>query len=136
MIIPELQRRMRLATFVDRRTAGRRLAERLGHLQGERPVVVALPRGGVPVAYEVARALDAPLDVVVVRKLGAPAQPELGVGAIGEDGAQLVNYAAVIALGIRAEELRAIVERERAELGRRVRSYRASGRPCRSKAAW
>ena len=66
--------------FRDRRDAGRQLAARLGHLRAEDPVVVGLPRGGVPVAFEVARALDAPLDVIVVRKLGVPFQPELGMG--------------------------------------------------------
>ena len=72
--------------FRDRVDAGRRLAERLRHLRGEDAVVLGLPRGGVPVAAEVARALDAPLDVIVVRKLGVPFQPELAMGAVGEGG--------------------------------------------------
>lgn len=75
--------------FVNRSEAGRRLAARLGHLHGEDPVVVGLPRGGVSVAFEVARALDAPLDVIIVRKRGVPSQPELAVGAIGEDGVRV-----------------------------------------------
>lgn len=124
MAVSEFDLRLRLAVFADRRDAGRRLAERLQHLRAEQPVVVALPRGGVPVAYEVARRLGAPLDVIVVRKLGAPMQPELGVGAIGEDGVLLVNRAAVAALGIAEDQLQAIVQRERAELERRLRRYR------------
>jgi putative phosphoribosyl transferase len=70
--------------FDDRRAAGRQLAWRLEFLRGQDIVVAGLPRGGIPVAYEVAQALDAPLDVLVVRKLGVPWQPELGFGAIGE----------------------------------------------------
>ena len=70
--------------FKNRVDAGRRLAERLGQLRGEDVVVLGLPRGGVPVAAEVARELDAPLDVIVVRKLGVPFQPELAMGAVGE----------------------------------------------------
>ena len=77
--------------FVDRREAGERLAEVLLGFASEDPVVLGLPRGGVPVAAEVASALHAPLDVLVVRKLGCPWQPELGFGAIGEGGVRVVN---------------------------------------------
>ena len=77
--------------FADRDDAGRRLAARLGHLRDEPVVVLGLPRGGVPVAFQVAQALGAPLDVIVVRKLGVPFQPELGMGAIGEDGVRVIN---------------------------------------------
>jgi putative phosphoribosyl transferase len=80
-----------MGRFRDRRDAGRQLAAALESLRPERPVLLALPRGGVPVAHEVARALGAPLDVLVVRKLGAPRQPELGVGAIGEGGVRIVS---------------------------------------------
>ena len=80
--------------FLDRRDAGRRLAAQLAPLAAERPVVIALPRGGVPVAFEVARAFGAPLDVLAVRKLGAPANPEFGVGAIAEDGTSVLNAGA------------------------------------------
>ena len=79
--------------FRDRADAGRELAEQLKRRLGDEHVVVlGLPRGGVPVAFEVARKLDAPLDVIVVRKLGVPYQPELGMGAIGEDGVRVLNH--------------------------------------------
>ncbi len=77
--------------FVDRTEAGRRLAARLAHLRGHDVVVLGLPRGGVPVASEVAASLGAPLDVLVVRKLGVPFQRELAMGAIGEDGVRVLN---------------------------------------------
>src|SRR5665213_4464053 len=92
-------------TFVDRVDAGRRLAARLEHLRGDRVVVLGLPRGGVPVAYEVARALGAPLDVIVVRKLGVPFQPELGMGAIGEDGVRIINAEVVRLAGVSAGQV-------------------------------
>lgn len=98
--------------FRDRSEAGRRLAEKLAHLKGQDVLVLGLPRGGVAVAYEVARALDAPLDVVVSRKLGAPGQPELAVGAIAP-GAKVLRTELVEALGIRPDEIEAIAERER-----------------------
>src|ERR1039458_7462019 len=113
--------------FADRVDAGRRLAAKLGPLQGEDLVVVGLPRGGVPVALEVARALDAPLDVIVVRKLGVPFQPELGMGAIGEGGARVVDKAIQVAAGVSAEELAAVEASERAALARGV--GRARGPP-------
>jgi hypothetical protein len=81
--------------FRDRSDAGRRLASRLQFLRAEDVVVLGLPRGGVPVAVEVARTLGAPLDVILVRKLGVPAQPELGLGAIGESGARVINQEVV-----------------------------------------
>ena len=115
--------------FRDRHHAGRELAGALAHLRGERPLVVGLPRGGVVVAYEVALALDAPLDVVVVRKLGSPFQPEYAVGAIGEDGVVLVDDRAVDALELRGAPLDAIVARERVELDRRARLFRGHGTP-------
>jgi putative phosphoribosyl transferase len=114
--------------FADRADAGRRLAARLQHLRGERIVVLGLPRGGVPVAFEVARALGAPLDVIVVRKLGVPFQPELGMGAIGEDGARVINLDVVRRARVPGNELAAVEARERAELDRRVARYR-TGRP-------
>jgi putative phosphoribosyl transferase len=110
--------------FEDRRDAGRRLAELLARYRDDRPVVLGLPRGGVPVAAEVARALGAPLDVVVARKLGAPGMPEYGIGAIAEGGAVFVSAGALRELSIRPEEVSAIAERESVELLRRVRMYR------------
>jgi putative phosphoribosyl transferase len=112
--------------FVDRADAGRQLAARLEHLRGTHPVVLALPRGGVPVAFEVARALDAPFDVIVVRKLGVPFQPELGMGAIGEDGARVLNAAVVREAGVSSEQVAAVEQTERVELERRVRRFRGT----------
>ena len=91
-------------------------------------MVLGLPRGGVPVALEVARALGAPLDVIVVRKLGVPFQPELGMGAIGEDGVRVINPEVVRLAGVSEKELAAVEVRERAELDRRAARYRG-GRP-------
>jgi putative phosphoribosyl transferase len=110
--------------FADRIDAGRRLATRLLHLRGERLVVLGLPRGGVPVAAEVAAALGAPLDVILVRKLGVPLQPELGMGAIGEDGVRVVNDEIVRAARVSQDQLAEVEARERAELDRRSKTYR------------
>jgi putative phosphoribosyl transferase len=110
--------------FRDRGEAGRLLGARLASLRGERPVVVGLPRGGVPVAFEVARALGAPLDVIVVRKLGVPSQPELGLGAIGEDGVRVLNDEVVRLAGVSGADIAAVEARERRELERRARLYR------------
>ena len=112
--------------FADRADAGRRLAVRLGHLADERVVVLGLPRGGVLVAFEVAAALGAPLDVIVVRKLGVPFQPELAMGAIGEDGVRVINCEVVRLAGVSENELAAVEARERAELERRAWRFRAS----------
>jgi len=111
--------------FRDRTDAGRRLGEALAHLRGEDPLVLGLPRGGVPVAYEVARALDAPLDVAVARKVGAPGQPELGVGAVSQ-GVTVIDEATVALLGLRDEDLQPIIEEETRELHRRLLLYRGS----------
>lgn len=110
--------------FADRIDAGRRLAVRLAHLAGEPVVVLGLPRGGVPVAAQVARALDAPLDVLVVRKLGVPFQPELGMGAIGEDGVRIINDEIVRMARVSESELAQVETRERAELERRAKAFR------------
>src|ERR1035437_10392462 len=112
--------------FVDRADAGRRLARRLEYLRGEPGVVLGLPRGGVPVAYEVATALSAPLDVIVVRKLGVPFQPELGMGAIGEDGVRIVNDEVVRMAGVSADEITAVESRVRAGRGGRARRFRGA----------
>ena len=121
--------------FADRADAGRQLAARLEHLRGEPVVVLGLPRGGVPVALEVARALGAPLDVIVVRKLGVPFQPELGMGAVGEDGVRVINREVVRAVPVSADELAAVQAREQAQVQARAARYRvrlpapATGRP-------
>jgi putative phosphoribosyl transferase len=113
--------------FRDRSDAGRQLAAWLTGLRAELPVVVALPRGGVPVAAEIARDLQAPLDVLVVRKLGHPSQPELGIGAIGEGGAVVVNRELVDQLRVSQAALAEVRAREEAELARRVARYRRDG---------
>jgi putative phosphoribosyl transferase len=111
--------------FRDRVEAGRRLAEHLTHLEGRDDVVVlGLPRGGVPVAYEVATLLDLPLDVIVVRKLGVPSQPELAMGAIGEDGIRIVDSRVLAMAEVSEPELEAVEQRERAELQRRAELFR------------
>ena len=114
--------------FLDRAEAGKRLASLLtGQLMIERgagTVVLGLPRGGIPVAYEIARALGAPLDVILVRKIGLPAQPELAMGAIGEDGVRVINDDVVDAEHVSDLQFAAVEERERAELGRRAERYR------------
>ncbi len=118
------------AAFADRRDAGRQLADRLLPLAGENPVVVGLPRGGVPVAAEVALALGVPLEFLAVRKLGAPHNPEYGIGAIAEGGTRIFDPEALAVLGIDNRMLEEIVGREMAELHRRVDAYRR-GRPAR-----
>ncbi|MEV6099916.1 phosphoribosyltransferase [Nocardia sp. NPDC051981] len=111
--------------FEDRREAGRRLAERLPMLRGADVVVLGLPRGGVPVAFEVARWLQAPMDVIVVRKLGVPYQPELAFGAIGEGGIRVINGGVVEQAALTGDEMRYVERRERAELERRASLFRA-----------
>ncbi|MDX6610335.1 MAG: putative phosphoribosyl transferase [Solirubrobacterales bacterium] len=116
--------------FADRLDAGRQLVGKLLPLAGEHPVVVGLPRGGIPVADEIAAALEAPLEVFAVRKLGAPHNPEYGIGAIAEDGTRVLDRQALGVLGIAGGALEQIVARETAELGRRVEAYRG-GHPIR-----
>jgi putative phosphoribosyl transferase len=112
--------------FSDRAQAGRLLAGRLGHLRGQNAVVLAVPRGGVPVAVEVANALDAPLDIVVVRKLGLPFQPEVAAGAIGERGVRVLDHRVSHRSGVTGAELSAVEHEQRRELMRRLRRYRLS----------
>jgi uncharacterized protein (TIGR00369 family) len=110
--------------FRNRADAGRRLASRLEGLRGKDAVILGLPRGGVPVAAEVARALDAPLDIILVRKLGVPAQPELGMGAIGESDARIINPDVVRYAHVSEAEIAEVERRERAELQRRAVRFR------------
>ena len=110
--------------FEDREDAGRQLGERLAELELSAPIVLALPRGGVPVAFEVARRIGAPMDVLVARKLGAPGRPEFGVGAIAEGGARVFSERSMGALSLTEEDMAETLESEQVELERRVRGYR------------
>jgi putative phosphoribosyl transferase len=111
--------------FGNRRDAGRRLARRLAHLKGEMPVVIALPRGGVPVAFEIALALDAPLDLALVQKIGAPGQPELAIGAVvdGETEHLILNREIAEACGAGEDYIREETRRKLAEIEDRRRRY-------------
>lgn len=111
--------------FRDRVDAGRRLAAAVQEFRGPETVVLGLPRGGVPVAAEVARGLDAPLDVIVVRKLGSARHPEFAVGAVGEDGVRIIDPEAVRIMGIGEQELAEVEARERIELARRTEQFRS-----------
>lgn len=111
--------------FVDRRAAGRELARRLQHLRAERPLVLALPRGGVPVGFEIAEGLDAPLDVVLVRKIGAPGEPELALGAVldGDAAQVLIDQGLAKALGVDQAYIESETRRQLAEIERRRAAY-------------
>jgi putative phosphoribosyl transferase len=116
--------------FTDRKEAGRRLAAALMRFKGESPVVLGVPRGGVPVAYEVARALEAPLDIIVARKLGAPGHHELGLGAIvdGDHPQSVLNEDIIRELDVSAQYIQTEIEAELKEIRRRQAAYR-KGRP-------
>ena len=119
-----------IGRFANRTEAGRLLAARLSGYAGRPDVLVlALPRGGVPVAHEIARSLAAPLDVLVVRKLGVPGHEELAMGAIATGGVRLLNQQAIATLGIPPEAVMEVDRREQAELQRRERSYRGTRPP-------
>ena len=115
--------------FLNRADAGRHLAQRLRHLRGTDVAMLGLPRGGVPVAFEVAEELRAPLDLIVVRKLGVPFQPEYGFGAIGEGGVRVIDEHVTRQTGLTGQEIAAVEARERAELDRRVRQLRGDRPP-------
>jgi putative phosphoribosyl transferase len=114
--------------FADRAEAGRALAHRLQPLAAQRPVVLGLPRGGVPVAAAVASALGAQLDVIVVRKLGLPGRPEIAMGAIGEGDVRYVDWRVVYEAGVTAAQLADVIKRERTEVSRRAKRLRAGRR--------
>jgi len=114
--------------FEDRGEAGRELAKKLAALRLRDPLVLALPRGGVPVGLEVAAFLGAPLEAFVVRKLGVPGHEEFGFGAVAQDGTTVVDQAVVAELGISAEQVSGVIRREKAEVHRRVKLYRGGRR--------
>lgn len=114
--------------YADRADAGRHLAAALQAYRGRDVVVLGLPRGGVPVAYQVAAALGAPLDVLVVRKLGVPSRPELAFGAIGEDpGVRVLNESVLRRTGLSDDDIAAVEKAQRTELQRRIDKYRGGG---------
>ncbi|OUM41282.1 phosphoribosyltransferase [Arthrobacter sedimenti] len=113
-----------MSEFLDRTDAGRLLGQRLAGLRGQDVVVLGLPRGGVPVAFEVAKALHAPLDVIVVRKLGVPFQPELAMGAIGEGGARVLDAHILSLAQVTEEDLQTVERQERQLLEGRLTRYR------------
>lgn len=116
--------------FLNRRAAGLELAEKLERYAGKQDVIVlGLARGGVPVAYEIARALDLPLDVLVVRKLGAPGHEEFAIGAIASGGVRILNHESIHLLGLTESTLEHITLREQRELERREKMYRGDGSP-------
>jgi putative phosphoribosyl transferase len=117
------------APFADRVAAGRELAERLVPLNLEGALVLGLPRGGTPVAAEVARALNGTLDVLVTRKIGVPGQPELAAGAVAEGGGPALDPALLAEAGLTPDDLAPVIEAERAELDRRVAAYRGDRPP-------
>jgi len=110
--------------FRNREDAGRQLARLLQHTRDMQPIVLALPRGGVPVAYEIARELDAPLDVFLVRKIGAPGQRELGIGAVAQGGVRILNESAISMLEVPESEIARITAEETEELQRRLQRFR------------
>jgi len=115
--------------FHDRVSAGRLLAQRLEYLKGRDLVVLGLPRGGVPVAFEVAHKINAPLDVIVVRKLGVPFQPELAMGAVGEGGVLIKNESVISSIRITADEFAAVQAREHEEVVNRAKKFREGRTP-------
>jgi predicted phosphoribosyltransferase len=117
--------------FIDRTEAGQRLAAALTAYRGQKPVVLALPRGGVPVAAEIARALDAPLDLLLVRKIGVPFQPELAMGAVidGAEPSVVRNDDVIVSVGISEADFQAVCKKELAEIERRRKRYLGNRTP-------
>ena len=117
------------ARFKNRKDAGRKLAEKLAGYGDRDPIVLALPRGGAPVGYEISRSLTAPLDVFIARKLGAPGREELGIGAVAQGGVRVLNERAVKFLGVSDDYIERITEKEAAEIERRLDLLRGRGWP-------
>lgn len=117
------------STYRDRRDAGRQLGAALERMRDRNPLVIGLPRGGVVVAAEVAAALNADLDILVVRKVGAPGQPELGLGAAAEGGVLLLNKRLMRQVGVSKEQLQASIDRANEELKQRLELYRGDDEP-------
>lgn len=116
-----------MAIFKNRRDAGKQLAEKLSEYEGQDDVIVlGLPRGGVPVAFEVAKALNVPLDVFIVRKLGVPGQPELAMGAIASGDIQVMNDSVVRRAGISEAQIEEVSQQEKEELKKREKAYRGA----------
>ncbi|MBM3135051.1 MAG: phosphoribosyltransferase [Chloroflexi bacterium] len=115
--------------FNDRQEAGQRLAEKLGFLEGKDVIVLAVPRGGVVVAAEVARALGAPLDVYIARKIGAPYNEELAIGAVAPDGSTVLDQGLIGSLGVSSQYIEKETARQKAEIERRLKKYRGEAPP-------
>lgn len=110
--------------FKDRKEAGHQLAQKLNRYSDEPLIVLALPRGGLPVGLEVAKALNAPLNVIIARKLGLPGQTEFGVGAISEGNTLVLDNPTISAMGISQKDLEKVIDKEKEELNRRIKFYR------------
>ncbi len=110
--------------FTDRVDAGKRLASALKDFSGKNGIVLAIPRGGVVVGFEIARALNLPLDVIIPRKIGAPENPELAIGAVAEDGTAILDNRLIKYLGVSKEYIEIETKRQKHEIGRRLKLYR------------
>ena len=113
-----------MAFFTDRVDAGKRLASTLSNFSGKKGIVLAIPRGGVPVGFEIAKALKIPLDLIIPRKIGAPDNPELAIGAVAEDGTAILDDNLVKYLGVSREYIKEEIERQKQEISRRLETYR------------
>ena len=113
-----------MAFFTDRVDAGKRLASALSNFSGKKGIVLAIPRGGVPVGYEIAKVLNLPLDVIIPRKIGTPDNPELAIGAVAEDGTAILDNNLIKYLGVSREYIKEETERQKQEITRRLKTYR------------
>ena len=113
-----------MAFFTDRVDAGKRLASALSNFSGKKGIVLAIPRGGVPVGFEIAKTLKIPLDVIIPRKIGAPDNPELAIGAVAEDGTAILDDNLVKYLAVSREYIKEEIERQKQEIQRRLETYR------------